>query len=123
MELFNSPLEHLLLDLIKNEGKFLGKRVPLDLHLLSTEADYGFDFFVVDIFRPNFQPDGDSLKLPMIVFPSRVVVISGVNLNSHISFLESLIKFVCGFIDFFFFSFVGDGDNDNLNVCHEGRKD
>lgn len=84
--------------------------------------DHNSNLFVLDIFGTNFEPDGNTFEFPVVELPSRVVVISEVDLNANISLFQVFEELICSVVDAFFFSLERNGNNDDLNVGYSGRK-
>lgn len=122
VESLQSSLIHELLNVFKHNGELMGKCFPLDLWFITIESYNCFNFIILDVFRTNLESDWHTFKFPMIEFPSRIVVISQIDLHSNVSLFQTFIQSISSCIDLFFFSFERNRNNDNLHISYSWRK-
>jgi hypothetical protein len=76
IESCQSFLIHKFLNILKHDWKLMRKSLPFDLWFLTIKSNYCSNLMILNVFRTNLKSDWNSLKLPMIKFPSWVIVVS-----------------------------------------------
>ncbi len=86
------------------------------LEFLSIVSKNTFNLILFNIFWTNFNSNWDTFKLPMVIFPSWIVIISVIIVNSDIWLFNNCLQFFTSFINNLLFSFEWDWNNNSLNL-------
>lgn len=122
VESLQSFLIHCLLNVLEHDWELMRKSLPFDLRFFTTESDNCFNFLILDVFGTNLKSNWHTFELPMIEFPSWIIVISQIDVDSYVSLFQSFVKSIGSSINLLFFSFEWDRHNNYLHICNSRRK-